>query len=83
MRKNAHDKSFCQFLRAARDAVGLRRAKVAQFVNMSYSRLKNLEYGYFNKMPPGAELMSIAELYEVDEKFLRQKAQEFIDGKRA
>lgn len=74
--------SFADFLKEARDAVGLKQYRAAEFVGICSGRLKNLETGYFRDMPTVDELNALAALYDVDVGILYEKAKEHVQKRR-
>ena|SRR6185436_16281984 len=73
-----NNKDFSSFLREARDAIGLKLYRAAEFIGVAPARLKNLETGYFRVMPTEAELNAIAQLYDVKVTAVKAKAQQHV-----
>jgi transcriptional regulator with XRE-family HTH domain len=74
--------SLPDFLREAREAVGLKQYRAAEFIGIYTSRLKNLETGYFRLMPTVDELKGISTLYDVPLETLYEKAKEHVLGRK-
>lgn len=70
---------FAELIRSAREAVGLKGYKAAEFMGISPARLKNLETGYFRVMPTEAELNAIAQLYDLKLSTIKVKAKEHVN----
>lgn len=75
--ESLNKKDFSTLIREARDAIGLKLYRAAEFMGVAPSRLKNLETGYFRVMPSEAELHAISLLYDIKESVIRAKAQEY------
>jgi len=68
------EQDFAELIRNARDALGIKQYRAAEFIGISTGRLKNLETGYFRDMPAHAELIAIARLYDLNMNLLEKKA---------
>lgn len=76
--ENLDTKDFSALIRQARNALGLKLYKVAEFIGIASARLKNLETGYFRIMPTDVELKVLAKLYDIDVNIIKEKAQEHV-----
>lgn len=71
-------KDFSSLLRDARDAIGLKLYRAAEFMGVAPARLKNLETGYFRVMPTEAEINAIAQLYDIKAITVKEKATKHV-----
>ena len=69
---------FASLIREARDAIGLKLYRAAEFIGIAPARLKNLETGYFRVMPTDVEIAAIAQLYDIKVSVVKRKAQEHV-----
>lgn len=76
--QDLNSKDFSSLLRDARDAIGLKLYRAAEFIGVAPARLKNLETGYFRVMPTEAELNAIAHLYDIKVSTVKLKAQAHV-----
>ena len=75
-------KDFSSLIRDARDAIGVKLYRAAEFIGVAAARLKNLETGYFRVMPTEAELNALAQLYDLKISTLKSKAQDHVTKRR-
>ena len=80
--KKVEHLSFADFLKEAREAIGLKQYRAAEFAGICSGRLKNLETGYFRDMPTVDELNALAALYDVQVGILYEKAKEHVQQRR-
>jgi len=73
------EKDFAQAIRDARDAIGLKQYRAAEFIGITCGRLKNLETGYFRDMPTQSEIQGLARLYDLNQNTLEKKALEHCE----
>jgi DNA-binding XRE family transcriptional regulator len=81
IRKAQEKTEFSTTIRNARNAVGIKQYRAAEFMGVKKERLKNLETEFFCDMPPMVELYALSALYGLDLVLLEKKAGEFVDGK--
>lgn len=73
------EKIFGDVIRDARDALGMKLYRAAEFVGITPARLKNLETGYFRLMPSEGELIALSKLYDLSYNTLYAKAKERVE----
>lgn len=70
--------TFSILIRQCRDALGIKQYRASEFMGISHQRLKNLETGYFRKMPQYQELGAISILFDIEVDILEQKAEDHV-----
>lgn len=73
---------FADLIREARDALGLKQYRAAEFLGICNARLKNLETGYFRDMPTVDEINAFAALYDLPTSLLYDKAKEHVQRRK-
>lgn len=73
------EKYFGEVIRDARDALGMKLYRAAEFVGITPARLKNLETNYFRVMPSEGELIALSKLYDLSYNTLYSKAKERVE----
>ena len=75
------DMDFSSIIRESRDRLGLMQYRTAEFLGMKLGRLKNLETGYFRKMPKEEEVKEICDFFEFPFDMMWDKAKKHIDDR--
>lgn len=78
MDEETKDLNFSETIRAARSKMGMMQYRVAKRINMGNQRLKNLETGYFRKMPKIEEIWALADMFNLNTETLIKKAKKHI-----
>jgi len=76
------DAPFHDYIREARDRIGMKQYRAAEFVGITLGRLRNMESGYFRNMPEAQELKGFAKVFDLDYDILREKAEEHVDRRK-
>ncbi|NGX36896.1 MAG: hypothetical protein K1000chlam2_00041 [Chlamydiae bacterium] len=79
LRKQMNECDFPTIIRDARESIGLKQYRAAEFIGVTCNRLKNLESGYFRDVPALSVLAAIARLYDFNPNLLEEKAVKFCD----
>lgn len=70
--------TFGDVIREARERMGIRQYKAAEFMNLTMGRLKRLETNFFRSMPQADELRNVCEFYELPLQEMIKKAEEHV-----
>jgi hypothetical protein len=79
VQQNAESMDFATLIRSARDSIGLKSYRAAEFVGICPARLKNLEVGYFRSPLSEGEIKGFSMLYDLPENVVRKKVDEHIE----
>jgi hypothetical protein len=82
IQKEAQKKDFATLIRQAREAIGLKLYRAAEYVGIAPARLKNLETGYFRMTPTSGELEGFAGLYDLSLAVLEEKAAAHVEARK-
>lgn len=78
VKEEFREASFHDYIREARDRIGLKQYRAAEHCGITLGRLRNLESGYYRQMPSDEEIRRFAELYEIPFEVLYKKAEEYV-----
>lgn len=76
------DDSFSDLIREARDHIGLKQYRAAEHCGFSLARLRDLETGFFRKMPQEKEIRQFVKLYDLSFEELYIKAKAHVERKK-
>lgn len=82
IKKDADEMPFHDLIRESRDRLGLKQYRAAEHCGMTLGRLRNLESGYYRKLPTKEELEAISEMYEIDINLLNVKAVAHVEQRQ-
>jgi|GEM_PF-3388462 len=82
VKQECQEASFHDYIREARDRIGLKQYRAAEHCGITLGRLRNLESGYYRQMPGEEELRRFAELYELPYDVLYEKAEEYVNQRQ-
>ena len=82
VKEEMKDASFSDYVREARDRIGLKQYRAAEFCGITLGRLRNLESGYFRSMPTDTELRKFADVYDMEYERLYEKAEEYVEKRK-
>ena len=76
--KQCENASFSELIRTAREALGIKQCRAAEFIGVSQQRLGNLETGYYRDLPSPNELKGLSQVYNLNFDLLAEKAKQHV-----